>query len=284
MAGVVVFILVICFLVFVLPAAFRAQSRISRRNRAYHQIATQYGGEAYSGGIFRGPRVRFRYGTSTVWLRSGRRRHAGWIEELEIQWPDAHVQMCIHNRYQRWLKPSWQRMAELDTRTTVLGSELRVRYKEREAAEKLLSDGVCWQARQLYEFLQRSCLLIAIKRGSLTIRKYTRIRKFHDLDQFVRIGLAWFDQALLTQSEGIEFVADDQAQILDEITCKVCGDGIVLDMVFCARCRTPHHHDCWLYTGRCSVYGCQETRFTVPMVATPTSDKNKDVDATTDTP
>lgn len=39
--------------------------------------------------------------------------------------------------------------------------------------------------------------------------------------------------------------------------CQVCGDSLLEgDLVYCAYCKTPHHHDCWQYTRQCSTYGC----------------------------
>jgi hypothetical protein len=33
-------------------------------------------------------------------------------------------------------------------------------------------------------------------------------------------------------------------------------------VVYCGKCRTPHHEECWSYVGQCSTYGCREIRFT----------------------
>jgi Prokaryotic RING finger family 1 len=44
--------------------------------------------------------------------------------------------------------------------------------------------------------------------------------------------------------------------------CQVCGEKMETRVVFCARCRTPHHEECWSYVGQCSTYGCREIRFT----------------------
>ena len=38
--------------------------------------------------------------------------------------------------------------------------------------------------------------------------------------------------------------------------CQVCGEAIRGDHVACMKCDTPHHLDCWQYTGQCSTYGC----------------------------
>lgn len=43
--------------------------------------------------------------------------------------------------------------------------------------------------------------------------------------------------------------------------CQICGTGMEERVVWCARCRTPHHRECWDYTGMCSTFGCREIRF-----------------------
>ena len=44
--------------------------------------------------------------------------------------------------------------------------------------------------------------------------------------------------------------------------CQVCGEKMESRVVFCAKCRTPHHEECWSYVGTCSTFGCREIRFT----------------------
>lgn len=43
--------------------------------------------------------------------------------------------------------------------------------------------------------------------------------------------------------------------------CQVCGAVMEGGLVVCAKCRTPHHEECWVYNGACSTYGCREIRF-----------------------
>lgn len=38
--------------------------------------------------------------------------------------------------------------------------------------------------------------------------------------------------------------------------CPVCGDTLAGAVRRCARCRTPHHDECWTYFGGCAVYAC----------------------------
>ena len=43
--------------------------------------------------------------------------------------------------------------------------------------------------------------------------------------------------------------------------CQVCLEKVDSRVVYCAKCRTPHHEECWSYMGMCSTYGCREIRF-----------------------
>ena len=43
--------------------------------------------------------------------------------------------------------------------------------------------------------------------------------------------------------------------------CQVCGTEMRDRIVLCARCRTPHHEECWLYMGECSTFACKERRY-----------------------
>jgi hypothetical protein len=38
--------------------------------------------------------------------------------------------------------------------------------------------------------------------------------------------------------------------------CPVCGHPVAESALPCARCRTPHHADCWKYFGGCAIFAC----------------------------
>ncbi len=44
--------------------------------------------------------------------------------------------------------------------------------------------------------------------------------------------------------------------------CQICGTAMEERVVYCAKCKTPHHEECWMYNGACSTYGCREIRST----------------------
>lgn len=41
-----------------------------------------------------------------------------------------------------------------------------------------------------------------------------------------------------------------------EGVCRVCGEALGATPVFCSRCKTAHHRDCWEYFGSCSIFAC----------------------------
>lgn len=38
--------------------------------------------------------------------------------------------------------------------------------------------------------------------------------------------------------------------------CLVCGTPMSSGVVLCSSCRTPHHEECWNWSGACSTFGC----------------------------
>lgn len=60
-------------------------------------------------------------------------------------------------------------------------------------------------------------------------------------------------------TEGVSILSSGFSEPEDDgpPVCKVCGEPIVGAYVLCASCKTPHHRDCWMFIGNCSVFGCQ---------------------------
>ncbi len=236
------------------------------RRRAFRMLAQRYRGSYQQGGLFGRPCVRFWYGRTNVQIRTSKRRNWGVITQAVLEWPDAKTNLEIlfdpHASHQdrQFDKRILVGHAGFDTRYIVRGSS-------DEEVIGLLSDGVRWQIDRLSHFDDGSELFIAVKNGRMTIEKNAFFRREDDVDEFTRLALELFDQAMLTRSEGIEFLHQDEAKVLDDPACPVCGEAIQSDMVFCRRCLTPHHAECWTYIGSCSTFACQETRYVTPKVA-----------------
>jgi hypothetical protein len=53
-----------------------------------------------------------------------------------------------------------------------------------------------------------------------------------------------------------------EARLLAGGDCRVCGDPIQGEAVFCLDCHTPHHEECAVWVGSCSMFGCGGQQFT----------------------
>ena len=60
-------------------------------------------------------------------------------------------------------------------------------------------------------------------------------------------------------AEGVDVIASGPpaAEDAGPPLCKVCGQLIEAGpRTLCARCKAPHHRDCWEFIGGCSIFGC----------------------------
>ncbi|RPH35887.1 MAG: hypothetical protein EHM91_16690, partial [Planctomycetota bacterium] len=53
----------------------------------------------------------------------------------------------------------------------------------------------------------------------------------------------------------------EEVRVSGAAACPVCGTSMSRGFVRCESCRTPHHHECWSYMGRCSTYACRGSRY-----------------------
>jgi hypothetical protein len=59
----------------------------------------------------------------------------------------------------------------------------------------------------------------------------------------------------------VRITAGTKLQLADSL-CQVCGATLAQgQVVYCRRCITPHHEECWNYARQCSTFGCREREF-----------------------
>ena len=269
-------ICVVVAAIILMSAAFTEhfRSRGSELKRAYQQLAKRYGGQCVPGGWFSRPSVHFHYGESFVVVRQVMLDGVEHVQ-ASLAWPDRLLEFVVgtHDAEHR---VTWsRRWPALAVATELPARSHFVRGSDCAPICQLFTAGVQWQINQLWHFRNYRSLLVTLSKGMLTVQKQAMLREFVALEEFTRLVLELFDQMHLTQTVGIEFVASDQAQAIDDPQCQICGDAICHDLVFCRRCKTPHHRECWQYFGACSVYACGEREFVTPRTADPILDTRR---------
>jgi len=256
--------------VFVISIAVAAMRRINRWNRTYERLSKRYGGKSRGakstliyGFGFNRPSLTFHYGRTFCSLRNRKsllfstRRST----ELSMIWPDKLFRLEVSTSPTRLRGWGAKLMQQVEMDSPQFQSDFYVSSNKPYVAQRLLTHSVQWQIEQLRRHMGNNEVQIVISRMSLVVSKPGYIKDHQELDDFVRFGLDLFDQLMLVNAEGIEFVNDDQASIVTDVKCPICSEDILLDMVVCTRCKTPHCRDCWQYNGQCATFACSETRF-----------------------
>jgi len=241
------------------------------RQAACRLLAQRFHGECSGTGWFDTPQVRFPYGAVQVTVEtlvpSPHSLGRGAAVRVHLPWSGGAWRAEI--RYPPW--PS--RATPLDGLQTLSPPAdawtipCSVRGTDPRAVAELVTKVVQSHVEQLRTCPKVSPLCIQLDGGAMTITKVLPIQPGPQLIRFVETALELYDQALLTRTRGITFVEPRSAQVLEQVVCRICGEEIREGLVFCRRCKTPHHRECWQYAGRCSVFGCGETEFQTPQVA-----------------
>lgn len=259
-----VFVLIV-FVAILVAIASHKQSSASGTNGAYVRLAARFGGTVSRGGWFRQPSVHFSWHGTQVLVDiypssggPGSKRHT----QVRMSWPESALKLEVYpagmwSRMSRYLG-----MDDLQTGSPPFDRQFVVHSNLPDDALQFLSAGVQWHVDRLSRLLGSGDIYLSIDRGTLLVRKRSVIRDRAELEQYVRLCLELYEQAMLTQTAGIEFV--DGPGPDGPPKCRVCGEEIVRDMVLCRRCTTPHHRDCWHYYGACAIYACGETRHIEP--------------------
>ena len=268
----------LCLLVFAIGLvglfilAGRVQARADRWNKAFAKIAKRFGGQLSAGGWFRSPQVRLRHGQIQARLSAffpQGKQHRGCLD-LAAQLPqcEARLQIVAHTASQPLIAEMFG-LPRIELDGGDIESRWQVLSDSEDEARRLLTGGVRWQLEQLWQIHAGAEVAVSISQGWMLIRKRWTAPDGGDMEAFVEQGLGLVDQLLLTRSVGIEWVGEGEIQLIEDARCAVCGELLRQEIVYCRRCKTPHHRDCWEYNQGCSTYGCRETLFLMPRPVTP---------------
>lgn len=243
---------------------------VSHRNedlrRAYRRLASRYRGHCQPGGWFDTPSVRFTHGGFLVRVDvvSVGGRQAIHYTRVRFPWPDRNLRCEVYPERVWTRVGKFMGMEDVEIGSYDFDQTYIITGSDRAALRNLLNAGVQSQIERLRLFLGNDDVYVSFSQGRLLVKKLSLIRDPDRLEDFVRLAIGLYDQAVLTLDKGIEFVEQTEPPKATEVFCQICGEAVTSQQVFCRRCKTPHHLDCWQYYGACSTYGCQETRYLVP--------------------
>jgi len=258
MECLVVFIVLLLVVGIIVGVMMQSSGVSERLNRAFFQLARRFNGTSRSGGWTTYPSARFRYGAGYAVLEMGGSTFGGRYLDLQITYPDVDLYCEIFPG--RTYGQARQGLVDLQIGHVQFDSDYTITGREGHAVSRLFSAGVQVQIEKLRHFFASNEVYVYFGGGLLAIRKYYSGEKYEQLESYVLCALDLYEQALLTREAGIEFEGGGEAQMTGDSICGVCKDPCEDDIVYCSRCRTPHHGECWTYNGGCSIFGCKETR------------------------
>jgi hypothetical protein len=233
---------------------------------AYSQLARSYGGSCDPGGLLSRPKVQFAHAGARVVVDVFATGGENTVYYTQVHFLGRQPSV----RCEVYPERAWSRVGKLMGMEDVqIGSpgfddQYIIKGDSRAALRSLLTPGVQQTIERLRWLLGNGDIYISLNRRELLVKKRSYIRDYPRLQEFTRLAIALYDQAVLSAEQGIEFIEDAAPPKLTEAVCQICGEPITSDVVFCCRCRTPHHRDCWHYYGACSTYGCGETDYLRP--------------------
>ncbi len=273
MAGVIFILAFIFLFTVVVPLTVTAVNGGSQIRDGMRGLASRYRGFFKPGGLWRAPSLMFRYaGGARVqiqYLKTSARGGRPYFQML-VDWPEGPECWVADLEHAGRVTERGRRLSPIATNRD-MQQEFIVRG-DPASTPSLLSDAVLWRLNQLRGFGPQHDVEMSVENGVFSVRVDGPFRQREDVGQFVELALSLYDQVKLSQCRGIAFV-EDQSNVVHEAKCGVCKAEILTDMVFCRKCKTPHHADCWQYFGKCTVFGCGEEHCITPRIANPSADR-----------
>ncbi len=236
----------------------------STRNRELNHFANVWRGRITRGGAWDFPQVVFQLGDNRTVLSYS--HHGDDVQtHLTISIYDIRVRLELRPQGMAQRLGKYFGMQdievgapEFDAAFVIQGSNERgIRdFLSSEVRQSIMSLATCGAGGRFDLHLQ-------LGGGSLRITKHEHLTSEAELSNFVRSCFVLLRQIQKPIADGIQFVEQAPNLTLKDTQCRVCGDALVEKVVFCTKCKTPHHLDCWQYFGSCAVYGCGQKRYII---------------------
>ena len=262
--------LVIIASLLAMALAMLPATRGGQWNEAFAHVARRFHGIFHAGGWFHAPSVWLQHGQAQVRLNFAPLKDGTGDRclQIAIQQGDAKSRCEIFYYQTRpTLLPPRRNLWPVEFDWEDFRRRWQVYAEDGDATRHLLSDGVRHAIELLWRHPSPSEMTVSLLPGWLVVRKIWHSPRGIDLEAFVERACSLSDQFNLAAASGIEFVAGEEAQLLEDSRCGVCGEKLASDIVVCSRCNTPHHRDCWQYSGGCATYGCGSRDCILPGLA-----------------
>lgn len=125
----------------------------------------------------------------------------------------------------------------------------RVAARDPKGAKRMLDEGlgqILWGLQERYGAPVR--VQLAPTRLTIEVERFLRTPEAADLVLYLDRLLSLLSAECRVEVLSVRF--DPHAGV-----CPVCGTALA-NPVTCDSCRTPHHRECWDYSGRCAIFAC----------------------------
>lgn len=261
---VVLFLIVGAALLFVFVVAGMTHSH---RNRELNNFASSWRGRIERNHAWDYPRVSFKLGDSSAVLEYSSHGDDGTKTHLTISLYDVRLRLELRPQGIAQRLGKYLGMQDIEIGAPAFDSAFIIQGSGEKQIREFLTPAVQASILRLAKCgtAGRFDLHLQLGTGSLRITKHEHISSAAELSNFVRCCFELLVQIQKPLSAGIEFVESTRKPLaaLMGTECQVCGDPLLEKVVFCTKCKTPHHLDCWQYFGSCAVYGCGQKRYIV---------------------
>jgi hypothetical protein len=232
---------------------------------AFEDLAKRYLGKA-SNTIWGLPRAVFGFRDSTARIACllRFRRRGGRLTRLQIGWPDRKFQLWLTLRPVPGAPVGPAGLTPYPLGEPGLDQRFTAWTNDPESCRQMLTPASLWHLVHLLELARHPHLDWRIRRGVFQISLGGHFRKKPQLVAVAEKMLEVYAQTLLCSQEGVDFIDDQSAYVIDAMVCPICSGSIGGDVAICFRCRTPHCKECWQYNGKCATFGCGSEKFVVP--------------------
>ncbi len=230
-------------------------------NKPFRLLADHFGGTHRKGNASRSKPVIVWFEhrgvdvavTSENWLGLKSRRNS---IQFKVDWIDPKLSCKIQP------KPFVRRVSEFFIPRRFDTHELERSYLVRsdQDTDWLITPGLRWSFAQLDSLVHMSDVHVTWQKGKMTVKIPSLSQDYDQLVRFTNFCLEFYEEACAAVGADITFLQERRMEIR-EVMCKVCGEPIEHDIVWCSSCRTPHHQECWQYAGACSTYACGQKRY-----------------------